>query len=124
MACDLPDSFRPRRFGVDHEEASDCSSSSGGFGCSVRWQRHGVEQQLVERWFDGAGVVGFGVFGATDSGAALGAAGATAGHGSSSSISYTDHTNTSQVGGFGFGGAQAGGTSGANAGSIGWTYHH
>ncbi|WP_260437184.1 hypothetical protein [Burkholderia sp. Bp9012] len=71
-----------------------------------------------------AGVVGFGSFTAMDSGAALGAAGATAGGGASSSISYTNHTNTSTVSGFGFGGAQAGGSSGANAGSTGWTMYH
>ncbi|AFQ50015.1 hypothetical protein GEM_3625 [Burkholderia cepacia GG4] len=71
-----------------------------------------------------AGVAGFGHFTATDSGAALGAAGATAGGGSSGAVSFTDHTNTSTVGGFGFGGAQAGGMSGATAGSNGWTIHY
>jgi hypothetical protein len=39
-------------------------------------------------------------------------------------VSYTDHTNTSTVGGFGFGGSQSGRLSGANAGSSAWTFRH
>ncbi|CAG9218256.1 hypothetical protein BVI1335_320010 [Burkholderia vietnamiensis] len=54
-ACSFLRLFRPRRFGVDHEEASDCSSSDGGFGCSVRSERHPVEQQFVERRPDDGG---------------------------------------------------------------------
>ncbi|AFJ89285.1 hypothetical protein MYA_4937 [Burkholderia sp. KJ006] len=69
-------------------------------------------------------MTGFGHFTATDSGAALGAAGAMAGGGTSAAVSYTDHTNTSTVGGFGFGGSQSGGLSGANAGSSAWTFRH
>jgi ABC-type oligopeptide transport system substrate-binding subunit len=44
-----------------------------------------------------AGVAGFGHFSATDSGSALGAAGAIAGGPGSGSISYTNHTQTSTV---------------------------
>jgi hypothetical protein len=70
-------------------------------------------------------VVGFGHFSATDAGAANGHATATAGSGYQSTGNTTNattgHINTTSAGGVGFGGAKAGGTSGADAAANAWS---
>lgn len=72
-----------------------------------------------------AAVFGFGHFVATDSGAANGNAYSVAGTGygdtGTATNATTSHTNTSKVSGFGFGGATAGGISGADAAANAWS---